>query len=87
MSYKTQSEMSMDGGIRNRCAQAAAQEGVEGDPDVWTYDHRRQLAAAPGWEAAWDSAKANGNPDPGNDESVITDGMILSQVQAMLAAP
>lgn len=33
-------------------------------------------------EAAYASALAAGNPNPGGDESVITDGMILGAVQA-----
>lgn len=32
-------------------------------------------------EAAYASALAAGNPDPGGDEAVITDGMILANVQ------
>jgi hypothetical protein len=37
-------------------------------------------------EAAYASALAAGNPEPGGDEAVITDGMLLSHVQATLAA-
>ena len=33
-------------------------------------------------EAAYASALADGNPDPGGDPSVITDGMIVANVQA-----
>jgi hypothetical protein len=33
-------------------------------------------------EAAYASALAAGNPSPGGDPAVITDGMILSNVQA-----
>jgi hypothetical protein len=33
-------------------------------------------------EAAYESALAGDNPNPGGDESVITDGAILSSVQA-----
>ena len=33
-------------------------------------------------EAAYASALAGGNLDPGGDESVVTDGMILTNVQA-----
>lgn len=40
------------------------------------------LAASPGWDAAWASAVAGGNETPGRDPAVITDGMILSAVQA-----
>lgn len=33
-------------------------------------------------EAAYASALAANNPDPGGDETVVTDGMILANVQA-----
>ena len=72
--------------MRDRVAQCAAGESIP-DADHWTYESRRIWAASPGWDAAWESALAS-NPtkpdyDPGKDEAVITDGMILSQVQSM----
>ena len=111
MSYLTQNEIAQNASMQNRVAQAAisealpqvpvnpgdaASETVEMDADAWMIDHRREWAAAPGWDAAWESAKVShpadpeapvGTPpyDPGADEAVITDGQILSQVQAMLA--
>lgn len=84
MSYLTQSTIAADQHIHERVAQCAAQEDAPGDPDTWAFDHRRDLAAAPGWSEAWESAVAGGVEDPGADEAVITDAMILSQVQAML---
>ena len=97
MSYLTQNEIAGNYSMRNRIAQAAASENVDGDPDAWTTTHRRDWAAAPGWDAAWESAKVthagdvdpDGNPvsyDPGADEAVITDGQILAQVQGMVGA-
>lgn len=98
MSYLTQNEIASNISMMNRVAQAVTQEGVpEGyaNGDVWTQDQRRAWAAAPGWDAAWESYRAShpddGDPDtpapdPGADEAVITDGQILSQVQAMLAS-
>jgi hypothetical protein len=87
MSYLTQTEIAEDWFMRNRVAAAAADEHVEGDPDLWSQEHRREWAGAPGWDAAWESAKVSheDEPDyqPGHDESVITDEMILSQVQSM----
>lgn len=94
MSYLDQSEIAENQSMLNRVAQAAAQEGQK-DADVWTAQNRREWAAAPGWDAAWASAEASHPPpdppdpdtplyDPGADEAVITDAMILSQVQAML---
>jgi hypothetical protein len=85
--YLTQGDMAADLAMCIRVASCAAQEGVTDvglDPDVWTRDWRRVWSAAPGWDAAWESAVAGGVPDPGSDPGVITDGMIRSQVQAMM---
>lgn len=87
MTYLIQDQIASSAQLSNRIAQAAAAEGVTGDPDQWTRDNRRKWAAAPGWDAAWASAQVThpaDSYDPGADESVITDAMILSQVQAML---
>lgn len=84
MSYLTQNVISTNPAMTGRIAQAAAAEGAPGDPDSWTFANRRIWAAAPEWDAAWESALASGIPDPGSDEAVITDSMILSQVQGML---
>lgn len=84
-SYLTQNVISLDPDMTGRVAQAAASENVPEDADTWTWTNRRIWAAAPGWDTAWLSAIAGGIPNPGADEAVITDGMILSQVQAMLA--
>jgi hypothetical protein len=90
MSYLTQNEIASNKAMLDRTAQAVAQEGVSPDADRWTYEHRRTWASAPGWDAAWESAKVS-HPepeyDPGEDESVITDAQILSQIQAMTAPP
>jgi hypothetical protein len=40
------------------------------------------VAVASDVEAAYASALAAGNPNPGGDPAVITDGMILANVQA-----
>jgi hypothetical protein len=56
---------------------------------VWVHDYRYVWASSPGWGAAWDSALAAHPPatepdyEPGKDPAVITDGMILSTVQAL----
>jgi len=95
MSYLTQGVIAENGAMRTRIAQAYAIEtdGTE-DADQWTYRQRRYWAAAPGWDAAWEYSlnthPDDGDPatepyDPGSDEAVITDGQILSQIQAMLA--
>lgn len=93
MSYLDQSEIAANSSMLSRVAQCAAQQGVT-NADDWTNVNKRTWAAAPGWDAAWASAKASHPPptdpglavpyDPGADEAVITDAQILSQVQSML---
>lgn len=87
MSYLTQSKIAGDMYMQQRVAQCAATEGIVSeaglDPDFWARSWSRTWSAAPGWDAAWESAAASGNEDPGRDEAVITDQMILSQVQGM----
>jgi hypothetical protein len=68
--------------MRVRTAACAAVEHIP-DPDTCAYRNSLLLAAQPGWAAAWESADAAGNPDPGSDPAVITDGMILAAVQAL----
>ena len=94
MSYLTQSEIASNEAMHERVAQAAAEQAIA-DPDTWATDHRREYAAAPGWGDAWASAHASHPPpeppeyaapyDPGTDEAVITDAMILSWVQSVPA--
>jgi hypothetical protein len=97
MTYLTQSDIAHNAAMFERVAQAATDEG-QPDSDTWTRDNRRIWAAAPGWGDAWASALASHPPpapgeeftgtyDPGSDEAVITDAMILSQVQSMLSGP
>lgn len=91
MSYNTVADMTDSTSLTRRLSAAAAQEQAAGavldplDPGVWAETYRWHLVSAPGWADAWASAEASGNPDPGHDEAVITDGQILSQVQAVLA--
>lgn len=87
MTYLDEADIAVNPSMFSRVAQCAAEQG-ETDPDGWTQRYRRTWASAPGWDDAWASAKA-GHPDdvnydPGADNAVITDAMILSQVQSML---
>lgn len=83
MSYLTQAAIASNGAMHNRIAQAAATEGNP-EPDAWAAVNARKWAAAPGWDAAWESAlAADPDADPGTNEAVITDAMILSQYQSM----
>lgn len=81
--------MAQDYDLIMRIAACAATEAISLNPTAWADTHRQRLVASPGWAAAYESAVALENPAPGEDETVITDGMILSAVQehiALLAA-
>lgn len=91
MTYLNQNEIAESLAMRNRVAAAVASEGTAFTPDAdsWTFNYRRYWSAAPGWADAWASYKVS-NPtvtDPGANEAVITDSMILSQIQAMGPTP
>lgn len=83
MSYNTIARMAGDIPLAQRMTAAAAQENKTPPYEEWVSAHRWELAATPGWSEAWESAVAAGNPNPGADEAVITDGMILAAVQPM----
>jgi hypothetical protein len=91
MAYLDLAHMTRDTSLMSRLAAAAAEQEASGsvldpaEPEPWAEAHRWELCAAPGWADAWASAVANGVPDPGADPGVITDGMMLAQVQAVLA--
>lgn len=85
MSYKDVASMAESYSLNRRMNAAAATESIA-DPVQWVNLYRWEVAAQPGWDAAWASAVAGGNADPGSDEAVITDGMILSGIQAVVAA-
>ena len=86
MAYIDVHAMTTNGSLHGRLAAAAATEHLAGDPERWVNEHRYELASAPGWGDAWASAVAAEIEDPGADPGVITDGMILSQVQAIAGA-
>lgn len=82
MSYLIQSKLVADASIKDRVIACAAVEGVV-NPEAWAHEQRWSLSAQPGWVAAYASAIAGGDTEPGANEGVITDGMILSAVQAL----
>jgi len=85
MTYWDISQMSNDPDLQSREFACAAQENAQPDPYAWVTEHRLDLASSPGWSEAWASAIAGGNQTPGRDGAVITDGMILSATQALIA--
>jgi hypothetical protein len=86
VSYNTIAKIAQDGALRHRIMACIAQEDPAAHVSMWADAHMWRLAASPGWAAAWASAEAGGIPDPGRDEGVITDGMILAAAQAVLTA-
>ena len=85
--YLTAWTISTDEGMRARVSACYATEVPTSTvrPEQWAYEQALYWATAPGWSQAWEYAAAAGNPDPGSDPTVITDGMILAQVQLLLA--
>ena len=61
------------------------QSATAAPPGSWWEQHNWDMAAAPGFADAYASAILNAIPDPGRDPSVITDGQILSAVQAIIS--
>jgi hypothetical protein len=85
MTYNTIATMAEDEALTRRVTAAVASEGIL-DPAGWLYPRIWQVASQPGWAGAWESAVAAGITDPGANEGVITDGMILSGVQSIIAS-
>jgi hypothetical protein len=82
MSYTSINQCAIDPAFMARVTAAAAAEGATKQPDTVMYEIRWAVAVASDVAAAYESAVAAGNPNPGGDPAVITDGMILSSVQA-----
>lgn len=81
MSYNTIYKCAYDQPFRNRVSSCVAQEG-SASPELVMGQLIWPIASRTDIEAAYASALAAGNPNPGGDEAVITDQMILSAVQA-----
>jgi len=91
MTYQSQADMAASPSLRQRCVAAAAQEGSL-SPDAWVAQNIWQIVSHDsGWADAWDYAIAtatlDNNPDTGARPGVINDQMILTVVQALMAAP
>ncbi len=82
MSYKTISLSFQDEALRDRITACCAQEHREPLTDVlWA------VCISADVEEAYAYAITAGNEDPGGDENVVTDPMILSHVQAFFTPP
>ena len=96
--YLAISEIASDQYMNERMNAAATQEAylreqgvLAGDPLSWVSMNRYVWASSPAWGEAWRYAQTvnEADPDyePGKDEGVITDGMILATVQALTMTP
>lgn len=89
MSYQSIMQMASNQSLISRIAACAAEQGVKDHPIQWAQQNAWSVCSTAGWASAWDSAEAsyspNVNPDTGLRNDVITDQMILSAVQPMVA--
>ena len=84
MSYNTIHQCANDQAFFARVTACCAQEN-EPNPTSTATDIIWSISTASDIEAAYASALAAENPNPGGDEAVITDQMILSAVQSAIA--
>jgi len=84
MSYNTINRCANDQAFQGRVTAACAGENEEA-PQSAMYRIIWGVSAKSDIEAAYASAVAGGSANPGGDEAVVTDSMILSAVQAELA--
>jgi hypothetical protein len=95
MTYLSVYRSSIDSPLRDRITACATQEAWN-NPAAYETEYGKLVRTAPEnalkmiWpvcvasdvEAAYAYAVTAGNPNPGGDETVITDGMIIANVQA-----
>jgi hypothetical protein len=86
MSYGSIYACANDAALYGRITACCAQEGAE-NPQGVANDVLWPVVTATDIAAAYEAALISGNPDPGGDPSVITDQMILSNVQANASGP
>lgn len=84
MAYSDIAMLAVDWDFINRTTACAATELIP-EPTRWASNNAWQMAATPGFGDAYGYAVLTGVVRPGNDPSVITDGDILSAVQALVA--
>lgn len=83
MAYSDVALLSQDYDFMQRVNACVATE-QQTNPTGWTQEHIWQVASSPGFGDAYASAIAGSVERPGNDPSVISDGMILSAVQTIM---
>jgi hypothetical protein len=81
MTYSTIAQCANDFAFQSRVTACIAQEGID-PPGVNMAAYMWQISTAKDIEDAYAYALNVNNDNPGGDDTVITDGMILSYVQA-----
>jgi hypothetical protein len=81
LSFNSIAKCVEDEAFMARTEAAYAKEGVASPETAW-YVNKWAICADPSVEAPYESALAASNPNPGGDESVITDGMLTAAVNA-----
>ena len=84
MAYSDVALLANDQDFAWRTKACAATEGIN-DPESWWRTNSWPMAGTPGFGDKYGYAVATGVVRPGNDPSVISDGDILSAVQALQA--
>ena len=86
MSYNTIHQCANDEAFMARLEACAAQEGEE-NPNAAMNSLRWKVSSLTDIEEAYEYAVNSDNPNPGGDDTVITDAQILSAVQYILNPP
>jgi hypothetical protein len=86
VSYFTISRCAQDSAFQQRLSACLASEGHD-QPGTVMAEYVWEVSARSDIEAAYASALSANNENPGGDEAVITDQMILSAVQAHTQEP
>lgn len=87
MSYNTIHQCANDEAFQNRLVACAAQEGEESPEYSMSVKLRWPVSSLTDIEEAYEYAVNSDNPNPGGDDTVITDAQILSAVQYILNPP
>ena len=87
MSYNTIHQCANDEAFQARLMACAAQEGHENPEYAMSVLLRWPVSSLTDVEEAYEYAVNSDNPNPGGDDTVITDAQILSAVQYILNPP
>jgi hypothetical protein len=86
MVYYDVSLLARDPDFQSRIAACYSTETMVQDPESWASLHQWMVASQPGFGEAYTYAINSGNPNPGRDPAVITDGQILAAVQMIMVS-